>query len=239
MKAATAAILSRAIRGHGLRSGGFTLIELILATTISALVIGILSVCLSFALRAWESTQNRQVDQTTLMVDLIKLQLSELDPTPIRSEGSVHPVFRGNSSSLYFVSGHSVKAISHGVPVVVRYAYDARKKLLSYSERPFDPYHAKAIEDFSGAGKGRETKDRPPSYEIEMPAFSLSYAGRDATQFSDRWEKSSEIPIEVLLRWTGEDAREHSRMLMVNCPFAISVKKEQAPAARQGGSAFE
>ncbi|HIJ69033.1 MAG TPA: prepilin-type N-terminal cleavage/methylation domain-containing protein, partial [Deltaproteobacteria bacterium] len=38
---------------------GFTLIELILATAISALVVGILSVCFAFTLRVWQGTQNQ------------------------------------------------------------------------------------------------------------------------------------------------------------------------------------
>ena len=74
---------------------GFTLIELILATAISALVIGILSVCFSFTLRVWQGTQNQKPDQTFQLADLLNRQLAECDPKPIKFTGGVqHSVCR-------------------------------------------------------------------------------------------------------------------------------------------------
>ena len=47
-------------RGVLAGSLGFTLLELVLATLISAIVIGIFSVALSLSLRMWERQQDRE-----------------------------------------------------------------------------------------------------------------------------------------------------------------------------------
>ena len=71
----------------GCRKEGFTLIELILATAISALVVGILSVCFAFTLRVWQGTQNQKPDQTFQLADLLNRQLAECDPKPDQVHG--------------------------------------------------------------------------------------------------------------------------------------------------------
>ena len=80
---------------------GFTLIELILATAISALVIGILSVCFAFTLRVWQSTQNQKPDQTFQLAELLNRQLAECDPKPIRFTGGVRPCLPGKRTRLF------------------------------------------------------------------------------------------------------------------------------------------
>lgn len=215
---------------------GFTLIELILATAISAIVIGILSACLSFSLRAWESSQNRRPDQTILLVDLLKKQLAEVDPTPIKFEDGMRPLFSGNSTSIVFATSHSVKAISQGIPVAVRYSYDAGSKTLFYAERPLDPYHSKLILDF--AQPKASGNDTARSFTVDLGGFSLAYAGKDEKQFSEGWNKTNEIPIEILLTWNGQDSKSYSQTLMLNCPFAIQIDKSQAPALQTGGGVF-
>ena len=63
---------------------------------------------------------------------------------------------RGNRASRFyratqldcFYNDSSLKAISQGVPVVVRYNYDPDSKMLYYSELLLDPYHTKSIEQF-------------------------------------------------------------------------------------------
>ncbi len=214
---------------------GFTLIELILATAISALVIGILSACFSFALRVWESTQNQKPDLTFLVAELLKRQLAECDPTPIRFTGSTHPVFNGQSNSIAFVTAHSVKAISHGVPVVARYTYDPGSKVLHYSELPMDPYHSKSITQFLADNSSQKNETKIGSYVVDFPQFVLSYAGKESSEFSQAWEVGDDVPVEVLLRWQGQDSRIHAQILMVNAPFSIQIQKVQIPGAVGGG----
>jgi prepilin-type N-terminal cleavage/methylation domain-containing protein len=210
---------------------GFTLIELILATAISALVVGILSVCFSFALRVWQSTQNQKPDHTFQLADLLNRQLAECDPKPIKFKDSVHPLFAGQSNSIAFVTTHSVKAISQGVPVVARYTYDPNSRVLNYSELLLDPYHVDFIERFLAGRASSEKETRIRAYGVEFPEFVLAYAGKDSREFLKAWDKVEELPVEVLLRWRGNDSMVHARVCMVNGLFSIEVPKASLPGA--------
>ncbi|MEM5788805.1 MAG: type II secretion system protein [Syntrophobacteraceae bacterium] len=211
---------------------GFTLIELVLATVISTLVIGIISVSLSFALRAWESTQNRRPDQSAAVVDLIKRQLSQFDPTPIKFSDGERPLFTGTSNSIAFATSHSVRAISQGATVVVRYSYDPKTKALYYSELPFDPYHPKTIADFTRA---KLTGEKFRFYRIDMANFSLAYGQKDKDQLLENWKMEGggrePFPRSVLLGWTATDGEKFSQLLLINSPFEIRTDPPSATAA--------
>ncbi|MFZ2445029.1 MAG: prepilin-type N-terminal cleavage/methylation domain-containing protein [Syntrophobacteraceae bacterium] len=215
-------------------SSGFTLIELILATAISALVIGILSVCLSFTLRAWESTQNRSPDHAPALVDLLKRQLAEFDPTPIKFEEGAHPFFTGDGKSLAFATSHSVKAISQGVPVAVRYIHDPKSKTLFYAEIPLDPYHPKVIKEFMQATPSRGGKGKFRFFTVDLADFSLGYAGHERTVFMESWDRTDDAPVSVLLQWTTRDAGQFAQLLTVNSPFTVESVKVN-PFTRQSG----
>jgi prepilin-type N-terminal cleavage/methylation domain-containing protein len=211
-------------------SSGFTLVELILATAISAMVVGILSVCFSFAMRVWLSAQDQRPDEAFQLADLLKRQLSECDPTPIKfSDTTQHPLFNGQANSIVFVTAHSVRAISQGVPVVARYVYDPGSKVLSYSELLLDRYHPVFIERFLAgrSSSGKETEIR--SYGVGFQEFVLSYAGKDSKEFLQSWDVTKELPVEVLVRWKGNDPMIHSRICMLNVPFPIEVPEILAP----------
>ena len=213
---------------------GFTLIELILATAISALVVGILSVCFSFTLRVWQSTQNQKPDQTFQLADLLNRQLAECDPKPIKFTGGAHPLFAGQPHSIAFVTAHSVKAISQGVPVVVRYTYDQNSRVLYYSELLLDPYHPGSIEMFLAGGSPRKHDTEVRAYGVDFPEFVLAYAGKESKSFSQSWETVDELPVEVLVRWRAKDSVVHARACMLNAPFPVEVLKVPVPAAGAG-----
>jgi prepilin-type N-terminal cleavage/methylation domain-containing protein len=214
---------------------GFTLIELILATAISALVVGILAVCFSFTLRVWESAQNQKPDQTFQLADLLNRQLAECDPRPVKFTDNARQVFSGQPNSLTFVTSHSVKAISQGIPVVARYTYDPNARVLSYSELLLDPYHPGPIERFlSGRSSGKkETQIR--FYGVEVPEFVLAYAGKDSKEFLQSWDGADKLPVEVLVRWRSKDSAVHSRVCMVNSLFSIDITNRPAPGVGRGG----
>lgn len=202
-------------------SAGFTLIELIVATAISALVIGIVSVCFSFALRVWQMTTKSKPDQTFRLAELLQRQLAEADPTPINFEQGARPLFAGDANSICFITSHSVKAISRGVPVAVRYTWDAGSQVLSYSELVLNPYRPAELEKFAAARNGAGEKSDVRSYKVDIPKFTLSFAGKDAKEFSPSWDSTEELPLEILLNWEGPDRTVHSMACMVNSPFAI------------------
>ena len=215
---------------------GFTLMELVIATAISAVVLGILAVCFSFAMRLWQVTQDQHPDQTFLLADLLKQQLAECDPTPLRfSDNSVHSLFSAQPTSIAFVTSHSVKAISQGLPVVARYTYDPESKMLSYSELLLDPYHTQSIERFVAGRSPGKKETEIPSYGVYFPEFVLLYAGTQSKEFAQSWEGVDQLPAEILLRWRGTDSVIHAMMCMVNAPFTVETSNVPVQAAGTGG----
>lgn len=214
---------------------GFTLIELLLATAISAVVIGILSVCLSFTLRAWESTQNKKPDQSAAVVEMLKSQLSEFDPTPVQFAEGKHLLFNGQSTSLAFATSHSVKAISRGVPVIVRYIFDARSKVLLYAEIPFDPYHPDRIKEFLAMKTNTGEVSTVRFYQVGIEDFSFSYMGGEKTSnFTEKWDEQDKFPNTVLVNWKTQDTGGFSQAIEVNLPFTIETTQKQAMKAVGG-----
>jgi len=214
---------------------GFTLIELILATAISALVLGILSVCFAFTLRVWQGTQNQKPDQTFQLADLLNRQLAECDPKPIKFTGGVRSLFAGQENSIVFITAHSVKAISQGVPVVARYTYDPNSRVLYYSELLLDPYHPDSIERFIAGGSSSKQVTAVRSYGVDFPEFVLAYAGKESTRFSQSWQAVNELPVEVLVRWRASDSVVHARVCMLNAPFPVEASNVAVPGAGAGG----
>ena len=212
---------------------GFTLIELIIASALSAVVIGILSACFAFALRVWGNVQNEKPDPSFQLTDLLQRQLAECDPSPIKFTESIHPVFTGQTNSIAFITAHSVKAISQGVPAVVQYTYDPKAGVLYYSEQIMDPVHTKFIEDFLAKSSATENA-KFRTYGVEFREFALGYAGKDSKQFSESWDSNDELPVEVLVKWRGQDTAVHARRFMVNAPFTIEIKKGQSPGTKGG-----
>ncbi len=182
---------------------GFTLLELVLATLIASLVIGILSVALTFSLRVWEREQNRETSEAPSMVELLKWQLACIDLVDIRSEGESHPLFQGEENSIAFATDFSVKALSKGAPVVVRYVYSPGEKRLYYAEIPLDPYHPEPIEAFLDMEPSGGGKQWPVFYSVEMTHFELKYEKAEEQDANSR-PANSNIPDIIEITWMGE-----------------------------------
>jgi prepilin-type N-terminal cleavage/methylation domain-containing protein len=214
---------------------GFTLVELIIASAISALVLGILAMCLTFALRAWESQQNRRQGSTPPFVDLIRAQLTELDPTPMVSAEGSQLIFKGFSSEMSFVTSHSVKAISKGVPVIARYIYESGEKKLYYGEMPMNPYDLKYVQDFLDADPLKGEKPKARFYAIDVEDFALSYGSAEKDSYVPNWESETEVPAVILIRWKDDRAVAYGQVVAVNSPLPVQPRRVLPGAQGVGG----
>ena len=213
-------------------SSGFTLVELVLATTLSAVVVGMLSMALSFSLRVWEREQNRKHSDIPNLVDLLKWQLATFDPMFFTIDGKRSLVFQGTATSLAFTTDHSVKALSRGVPVVARYVFSRKEHKIFYAEMPVDPYKPEILRGFLNKKPETGEKSWPPFYSTDTADFSLSYAGEDGRDnYSETWEDDSSIPAIVLLKWVPEEgATPFENFVMPNFLFPRATDKKGAAA---------
>jgi hypothetical protein len=203
----------------GGQSRGFTLVELVLATVISAMVIGIFSVALSLSLRVWERQQNREPSDLPSLLALLKRQLNEFEPILIRNEGRQHSIFQGDEQSLTFATDYSVRAISKGVPVIARYLFIPGRGELYYAEMPLDPYHPEPIRRFLKMTPG-DTKAWPRFHLVQVGDFALSYGGGEGTEVAPSAEEGAGIPAAVMVKGSAAgDSSTLSATFFVNSPF--------------------
>jgi len=205
---------------------GFTLLELMLATVISTLVIGILSVALTFSLRMWERQQDRKPREFPMILELLAMQLADFDATPLSPElGASQPLFIGDEQSLVIATDHSVKALSGGVPVVARYIYLPKDKLLYYSEMPLDPYHPEALRDFIDV-EPSEKSTWPRFYPVKVDDFSIEYTDDGDGGYVNDWNSPDKLPQKVLVNWTL-DEKSFSRLIVPDLLFPQLREKSQ------------
>ncbi|MFP5213954.1 MAG: type II secretion system protein J [Acidobacteriota bacterium] len=217
-------------------SSGFTLMELVLAMLIGSIVMGILSVALSFCLRLWEREQNRQTSEMPRMVELLKGQLASYDATKLKFDTETHILFSGSAQSLTIATTRSVRSISRGVPVVARYVFVPEEKRLYYAELILDPYHQDQLAEFLKMKPAIDDKSWPAFYFVDVDDCVFSYQG-DEDEYAADWEDETRIPRAVLVKWkeTGQ-ADVQSCAAFPNVLFGVKVDQAGKSDTTQDGS---
>jgi hypothetical protein len=222
-------------------SAGFTLLELLIATFISALVIGILSVCLSVAMRIWEKNRGSEPgDQEVVrLLEVMTLQLGTFNPTPmvLKEDKERQLAFFAGKHSLSFATNYSIKSISRGAPVISRYVYQPGSKRLYYAELPLDPYHPERLAKFlKEAPTDKETWPRYYAMEMQLVDLSFAYRGEKADSFGEAWEEPTELPQTILIKLSvrqGPKTVHYTRIinphfLQFNSPESLWLEKKKA-----------
>ncbi|MGV8073657.1 MAG: type II secretion system protein J [Syntrophobacteraceae bacterium] len=217
-----------------LGSAGFTLLELVLATLISSLVIGMLSVAFGLSLRLWERLQNQHPSDMPAFIDLLKWQMASFDPVLIRVEDESKQLFEGDEHSLILATDHSVKAISKGAPVVARYQYSEKDKKLFYAEIPLDPYHADLVNEFINMTPSDNEKSWPRFYSTDAEEFSFAYGGgEDKEGFENSWQGGESPPALVMVKWSPEP--DASRFVDLIIPNFLFPREPNETVGTDGG----
>jgi hypothetical protein len=219
-----------------LDSKGFTLVELVIATLISTLVMGIIAVALGFSLRIWERQQNQNPSDMPAVMDLLKWQLATFEPQQVRIDQESTPVFQGDARSLTFATAHSVKAITKGAPVVARYVFVPRDNALYYAEIPLDPYHSEQIEEFLKLAPGKDRK-RKGFFATAAADVSFSYAeDGESEDFDEKWGEDKSIPGMVVVNWSPDGQAKFTAAIVPNSLFPKWTEEGGAGGSLFGGN---
>jgi general secretion pathway protein J len=115
------------LNGH---SKGFTLLELLIALTILAVIVVIIFSALRIGIRAWEKGE-RDVDarqRQRIVLDLIKRQLASTAVNDVWGRDQQRPLLKGDSKSIEFVSHIPMTPGNRFGTVYVRYAVRREKE---------------------------------------------------------------------------------------------------------------
>lgn len=199
-------------------SPGFTLVELVLALSIVAIMVTILFGGLRVGLRAWQRGEARAstLQHSRSMTQLLEEALGGVYPyMGLTEQGTVTPViyFKGEADRVYFVTVSPPIPLSATIPfVAVTLAMDAGQTPgLSIREKAmpnFDPFEAIA----------------PLLVDPTIASVRFRYQ-RDAGTWEETWDSVEErsVPraIEVTLTTTANDSTEQLPPLVV--PIRVNL----------------
>jgi hypothetical protein len=165
-------------------AGGFTLLELMLATFLSTMVVGMVAASLSFCLRLWERHRSLETNNVQYIVDLMTLQLGSYNPSTVTFSEGEQMVFFGDRYSLTLATNYSVRALGGGAPVLAHYTFYPEDGKVYYAETPFNSGDPDGVKEFI-AEKPESRSDSVPFYSIAASEFSIKFLqGQESDEVS-------------------------------------------------------
>ena len=188
---------------------GFTLIELVLALTIVALMLTILFSSLRVGLRAWQRGEERAeaLEYSRSMTQLVELALGGVYPVQgrIDKDKPVQIIFQGDEDKLSFVT------VSPPFPRSVPLAFTAVTLSMATGPEPGLAIREKALPNFDPF-----ERVAPDVVDPTVVGIAFRYL-RDPD--SDAWEKT----------WDGGEERAIPRAIEVTITAKINGRVEKRP----------
>jgi general secretion pathway protein J len=196
------------------RNRGFTLVELVLAMALLAVMMLLLYSGLSFALRSWDAGEagGRQTADRRIGENFLRRELTELFPMRWKDPMTLKFAFEGDARRLRFVSSRPA-GISQGGLSLVGLAVEP-----TAPGRPGDLVMRRAMPD-------DDAKDFRPLDAAEAKVliagvdevkFEYFGAENDFTQpqWTDKWGYEARIPEMIRVRIKTADARPIPEMIV-------------------------
>ena len=190
------------------RQRGFTLIEIVIAMVLLALMMSFLYSGLTFALRSWDAADanGRRVADRRLAENFLRREVGEIFPLRWKDPVRLRFAFEADRDTLRFVSTRAAGVTLGGLSLVgLRVENDKdnnRVRDLVMRRAMADP----DVEDFTPLDRAE-----PTLLYAGIDAIALSYfgSGNDFTEpaWSDKWEFPNRMPQLIKLRVRDADGR--------------------------------
>jgi general secretion pathway protein J len=190
-------------------SGGFALVELLVAMTLLALLMALLFAGVRLGQRAWEVSDAwaDRLDRLGVLENFLRTQLSEVQAAARRTpSGGQIVLFEGEPGSLSFVAPMFAPLAVGGLYLVtLSSAGNSTAKRLTLSWRPYGPP--------GSIPAGREPGG-PVTLLDAVTEIDFAYGGPPGAgqplQWSERWSGADHLPSLVRLRLGGVGAAKRN-----------------------------
>jgi general secretion pathway protein J len=191
------------LSGHG---KGFTLLELLIALTIVALIVVVIFGALRISIRAWEKGE-KDVDirqRQRVVLDLIKRQLASTCVSDVWGRDQNLVSLKGDSKSIEFVSHIPMTPGNRFGPVYVQYAVkpekEGNKEHLTFYERSI------ALPDKStGKPDEGDFSELLPGMKSIVFEYLKERPGEEASMWQKSWDPAADKGVPRAVRVTLEE----------------------------------
>ena len=224
-------------------SRGFTLLELLVAMALVALVTLIAATAFRLTVQAWErgseEGESRQIQSA--LPALLEKQLTARVITTVFGESKINPAvyFCGGENFLSFLTAYAPQGSMLQGMQWVNYRFDPGQKILFIYQQSVTRLDDLNPNADRGLGSKKAEEGAPVSQIQGISDFRLAYTAEtlydsnDPKQWQKNWEcgaKSNGIPFGLMLEMTvGEGARARS----IRWIFRIGIQQSASPFGGQ------
>ena len=203
------------LKGH---SKGFTLLELIIALTIVAVIVVIMFSALRIGIRAWEKGE-KDVDirqRQRIVLDLIKRQLASTCVSDVWGRDQQLVSLKGESKSIDFVSHIPMTPGNRFGPVYVKYAVkqekEGDKEQLAFYEK-----NVALLDKKTGAGNPDEGdfSELIPGMKSIVFEYLKERPGEEASIWQKSWDPAVDKGVPRAVRVTLRENDEKAPIYMI------------------------
>jgi len=199
--------------------GGFTLLELLISTTLIAVLVVILSLALRTGIQAW--SRGKEANLQNMPIAAIEGLLSrQLRSAVIRNpmDPTSFAFFKGDETQIAFLTNYTPLGNLAGGSFLVCYRYDAATKSLIFAQKIItrrDAFPQAIPEEFTtqtgSKDMERQLKD---GWEVEVVSdvpevrfafLSPASVSKRPDEWDNKWEATYNMPVAVAVFW-GEEA---------------------------------
>lgn len=183
---------------RGRRSRGFTLIELVVALTLLALMSTVLFGALGFAGRSWEGGEAKaeQVGSMRLAEGFLRSQLESAHPLRMRKMAQFPLLFNGTETEIRYAAPLPSRISGGGIWYYRLAVQEEAEKSRLVLERVVPDLDAGALPEFGEADRSILAED--------IKSLRVGYYGRDvgaaqatAPTWRDRWDDPNRMPLMI------------------------------------------